>query len=71
MLCEEAKSRLFLTTPDGFDSALVREFDAQVVCRWNGFHGVQAWGSHDHVTDGGLIDLREIDDFVDSLGHNR
>ena len=70
MLCEKAKSRLFLTTPDGCDPALGREFDAQVICRRNGFHGVQPWGSHDQIKDSRVIDYREVDDLGDFLGHD-
>ena len=71
MLCEKAKLRLFLTTPYGYDPALGRKFDAQVVCRRNGFHGVQPWGSHDHIIDGGMIDYREVNDLGNFLGHDR
>ena len=70
MLCEKAKPRLFLTTLDSCDPALGREFDVEVICRWNGFHGVKPWGSHDHVVDGEMIDHSEIDDFRDFLGHD-
>ena len=71
MLCEKAKSRLFLRTPDGCDPALGQEFDAQVVCKRNCFHGVQPWDSHDHIIDGGMIYYREIDDLGNFLGHDR
>ena len=30
-------------------------------------HGIEPWSSHDHVVDSGLIDYRELDDFVISL----
>ena len=68
MLCEKTKPRLFLTTPDGCDPGLGREFDAQVVCRRNDFHCVQPWGSHDHIIDGGMIEHREVDDLGNFLG---
>ena len=67
MLCEKAKSRLFLTTPDGCDPARGQEFDAQVICRRNGFHGVKPWGSHDQVVDGGISTTAKSTIFVISL----
>ena len=70
MLCEKAKSRLFLATPDGCDPALGHEFDAQVICRRNDFHGVQPWGSHDHIIDGRMIDHSEVDDLRDLIGQD-
>ena len=70
MLREDAHSRLFLTSPDSCDSIWGREFDTQVVRRWNGLHGVEPWGSHDHVVDGRMIDYLEFDDFCDLLGHD-
>lgn len=68
MFREEAKSRLLLTTPNGCDYVLGWEIDAQVICRWDDFHGVYALSSHDHVMDGGMVDHREVDDLCDFLG---
>ena len=42
-----------------------------MICRRNGFHGVEPWGSPDYIVDGKMIDHREIDDFCDLLDHDR
>ena len=62
--------RLLLTIPDGSDSVLGWEFDAQVICRWDDVHGVYPWSFHDHVIDGGMVDHRKVGDLCDFLGHD-
>ena len=61
MFCQEAESRLLLTSPNFGDS---------VGSRWDCFHGIDPRRSHYHVVDGWVADYREVNDFSNLFCHD-